>query len=323
MSRLSIRLQLLLVFMVLFTIAFAGVFLWFHRFATELAMDYLRQSLMTAAETAASLIDADELIQVYETGVEEDAQYNHIAEQLRTVRDGNALIASVYTMVRASDPNELIFVVEGHEVASERAHLGDSYDASTYPEMLQGFDGPAADTNYEEDEYGNWLSGYAPIRDATGTSVAIVGVDMTAEDVIDVQNGVRNASILAFAMAYGAVFLGAYFLSGTITRSLSLITRAAQVLEDDEPFDPAQLEQVASGSDEIGQLARVFSRMAIQIQARENQLKQQVTALHIEIDEIKRQAQVAQITENTDFEDLRSRARELRRRREEEAPNKD
>jgi nitrate/nitrite-specific signal transduction histidine kinase len=154
--------------------------------------------------------------------------------------------------------------------------------------MPLGFDGPIADVEYGADEFGVWLSGYAPIRDAAGQAVAMVGVDMLADDVLKAQSDVRRASLVGFGVAYIGVFAAVYLLSGSLTKSLSAITHAARLLEQDQPFEPEQLATVARGSDEVAQLARVFSQMAVQVQAREQQLKKEVSELRIEIDQAAR-----------------------------------
>jgi methyl-accepting chemotaxis protein len=315
MSRLSIRAKLLIVFMLLFTVTLSASFYWFYQFATDMVMTDLRQSLMASARTAASLINIDEHTQVYLTGVEGDAQYTQIADQLRLVRDTNPKVAAIYTMVHSDTANELLFVVSADENPETRAHLRSPYDVSDAPEMLAAFNEPTADQEIGSDEYGDWLSGYAPLKDAQGNGVAIVGVDMTAEDVIRAQTGVRNASILAFIIAYLSAFGVVFLLSATITKPLRSITDASCSLERDEPFEPHRLEKVGRGADELAQLARVFSRMAVQVQTREQNLKREVAELRIEIDEVKRQKQVSEIVESDDFRDLQARAHELRRKR--------
>jgi methyl-accepting chemotaxis protein len=312
MSRLSIRVKLLIVFMLLFTIVLAGSFYWFYRFTTGGAMNELRSSLMTSAGTAAGMIDPDELMQVYATGAEDDPQYTHIAEQLRIVRDANLKIGAIYTMVRSSNPNELLFVVSADEDPETRAPLRDPYDTTAAPEMIRAFDGPIADPTMGADEWGVWLSGYAPIRDASGAGVAIVGVDMRAEDVVRLQNQIRNASILVFLLSYIGVFAAVFLISGAITHPLLRIAGAAGLVERGALFEPEQLAGVARSSDEVGQLARVFSRMAVQVQERERQLKQQVEQLRIEVDDEKRARQVAAITESDYFQDLQAKAKEMR-----------
>ena len=312
MSRLSIRMKLLVVFMLLFTVAFSASFYWFYRFSTNSVMESLRRELTITASTAANLIDVDEHTQVFETGVEGDAQYNQIAEQLRVIRDSNPRATEIYTLVRSQNPNELLFVVDGYEDPEERAHLREPYDVSEIPEMLEAFNGPIADQEYSADQWGVWLSGYAPIHDATGKGVAIVGVDMPADDVIALQMQIKRISTLAFVLAYAAVFLTAVLLSRAITTPLHTITEAARSLEEGKSFEPERLKPVTQGKDELSLLARVFNRMALQVQTREQQLKDQVTQLKIEINEARRARQVAEIADSDFFRDLQEKARKMR-----------
>ncbi|MEB3213003.1 MAG: HAMP domain-containing protein [Leptolyngbyaceae bacterium] len=90
------------------------------------------------------------------------------------------------------------------------------------------------------------------------------------------------------------------------------ITTAAAAVEDGT-FEPSSLEAVAQRSDELGQLARVFQHMATEVKERESQLRQEVTDLRVEIDQAKRERQVAQITETDYFKDLKAKAKDLRR----------
>jgi len=312
MSRLSIRTRLLIVFMGLFTVALAVIFVWFYRFSTQKTMTSLRQSLMDSASIAASMIDPAEHTRVFTSGVEGDAQYEHIAAQLRQVRDSVNNIESIYTAVLSPNPNEVLFVVTASEDVDDRANLREPYSTVDAPEMMAAFNGPAADLNMGTDEYGYWLSGYAPIYDASGQAIAIVGADMLATDVLAIQAQVRNAFLVAFAVALLTVFGASLLLADTITRSLRAVTGAAEQVENGEPFDPKQLEKAAQGSDEVGRLAKVFSRMAVEVQARERKLKEEVVKLKIEIDEVKKQKQVEEITDSEFFKELKNKAKSMR-----------
>jgi GAF domain-containing protein len=92
-----------------------------------------------------------------------------------------------------------------------------------------------------------------------------------------------------------------------------VITAASQV--EAGTFQPEALADVAEREDALGQLGRVFQRMAAEVSAREERLKQQVTALHIEIDETKRARQVAEITDSDAFLHLQQKAQALRQKR--------
>jgi two-component system cell cycle response regulator len=94
-------------------------------------------------------------------------------------------------------------------------------------------------------------------------------------------------------------------------RNVTLVTDAAAAVET-ETFDLNTLAAVAARTDALGQLARVFSRMAREVYAREQRLKQQVQQLRIELDEARQARQVAEITESDYFQQLQSRAQDLR-----------
>ncbi len=94
-------------------------------------------------------------------------------------------------------------------------------------------------------------------------------------------------------------------------RNVSRVTEAAAAVEA-QTFDPQALADVADRTDALGQLARVFSRMASEIYAREQNLKRQVQELRIELDEARQARQVAEITDSEYFQQLESKAQDLR-----------
>lgn len=109
--------------------------------------------------------------------------------------------------------------------------------------------------------------------------------------------------------------LQAIAVARQLIQPTQVLARAAQSLsEKSEDFDPAILGAVAARKDELGQLARVFQTMGKQVQTREQDLKQQVMELKIEIDEAKKRKAVEEVTGSDMFKELQSRAGEMRRR---------
>lgn len=94
-------------------------------------------------------------------------------------------------------------------------------------------------------------------------------------------------------------------------RHVEEITRAAAAVESSS-FDPTSLERAAGRDDALGQLARVFQRMATEVYSREQRLKEEVQLLRIEIDQVKMAEQVSQITDSDFFQDLQRKASRLR-----------
>jgi CheY-like chemotaxis protein len=91
------------------------------------------------------------------------------------------------------------------------------------------------------------------------------------------------------------------------------VTAAAAAVEAEE-FDPDMLSAVARRPDLLGQLARVFTRMASEVAAREAQLKREIQVLRIEIDHTQKTRQVSEITDTDYFHELQQKARALRQR---------
>jgi len=92
---------------------------------------------------------------------------------------------------------------------------------------------------------------------------------------------------------------------------VSRVTGAAAALETGVT-ELDGLAQVAARTDALGVLARTFVSMANEVRAREERLRAQVRELRIEIDQSRQARQVAEITDSAFFQDLRSRASDLR-----------
>lgn len=91
-------------------------------------------------------------------------------------------------------------------------------------------------------------------------------------------------------------------------QDVSLVTDAATAVETGQ-FNGEILTQVIQRQDELGQLASVFKKMADEVLARELRFKEQIETLRIEIDETKKNRQVAELTESDFFQKLQNRAR--------------
>ena len=77
-------------------------------------------------------------------------------------------------------------------------------------------------------------------------------------------------------------------------------------------FAPPAPQSSAQREDALGQLARVFQKIAREVRIREEKLKQQVKELRIVLDEARQQKKVAEITETQYFKNLQSEAESLR-----------
>ncbi|MFN2171030.1 MAG: HAMP domain-containing protein [Candidatus Promineifilaceae bacterium] len=92
---------------------------------------------------------------------------------------------------------------------------------------------------------------------------------------------------------------------------VKVVMGAAAAVEEDR-FEPSSLDELAERDDALGQLARVFQKMAREVRIREEKLKQQVIELKIVLDESRQSKKVSEITESDYFKSLKSEADDLR-----------
>jgi len=94
-------------------------------------------------------------------------------------------------------------------------------------------------------------------------------------------------------------------------RNVHHVIDAAAAVESGA-FELDSLDGVAQRGDALGNLARVFQRMAREVYSREQRLRQQIAELRIELDTSRVARQVQEITETDYFKELEQRADELR-----------
>lgn len=337
----GLRLKVLLVFSLLFMTTLAVVSWWFYNFATELAMDNIRRDLISTAAASAAAIDGDAHAALAGGGALDDANYRAISEQLREVKRTNPKASGMYTYYQApGEADQVHFLVSAalapgeqptavdQQLASQRPSgcqvppgsrpaLGEAYAAADgmTPAMLRGLSEPSADPEATPDDWGRWISGFAPIRDSRGAIVGAVGVDMCAADVDRVQASVRNTLFPVFTLVFVLLGVAIFILADRVTRPIVSLTSAADKIgqgDYDQTLAPLHRGRVR---DEVETLAHVFELMIDKVRSREERLKQQVAELQIIVDEGKRKQQVDEIVDSQFFRELQEKARRARARR--------
>ena len=129
-----------------------------------------------AAEAAARIRgDAHRVLHSRED--EDTPEYEEIREVLRQVRDANP--PTRYLTTHARLDKKFVIGVDPEEDEADRSHFGDEIFADDeLPHVLNG-GRPQTNTVYA-DQFGVWVTGLAPIYDASGRIVAAVAADLPA-----------------------------------------------------------------------------------------------------------------------------------------------
>lgn len=142
----------------------------FYNQGPQMIVTQAQNEAMRTARIAAGDIDGD----VFEKIKTEDSpEFNAVYDTLSKYKDGET-ISYIYSMKKVSH-SKVVFVVDTDE--EEPAELFEPY------ESLEGMD-PAfngkvsADADFTYDEWGTFISGYAPIYNSKNRVVGIVGCDI-------------------------------------------------------------------------------------------------------------------------------------------------
>lgn len=233
------------------------------QFALQKQFEQLRRKLTLLASAVALSLDAEtvQAIPLNHQGIQTH-EFKTIYEKLRQVKEQNPEIGFIYVMTRTERPDILQFVVDPDPYLKSKekitAYPGDRYDTVHFPKMPQAFKVAFAEEKIGTDEWGSMLSGYAPILNAKGDAVAILGIDMMAADVFKIQKSLHERAL--FVLLLGillSVGLGVWF-SIKMTRSVRELAEGIRRVSRGE----FHYQVKVSGRDEISELSRSFNQMA-------------------------------------------------------------
>ncbi len=194
---------------VIVAIALTAIVSWFlYQKTVELLTDNLRQRLLSIATTQVANIDPEDIASL---NTEEDwkkPQWSRVVLQMKKAKQNNENIVFMYIFRKsADDPSKLVFVTDAESLnpyANTDNDSSNDVDANgdgiveadgadqlqwpgqDYPEppdeAFEAFEGPTTNRELYEDSYGKVLTGYAPIRNASGVTIAVLATDIKADD---------------------------------------------------------------------------------------------------------------------------------------------
>lgn len=148
--------------------------------AIEAGNPITQERLKALAVEVAGQIDGDAMAAL-KPGDENTSAFTAIRDRLNAFRDATPGVVYVYTMRKTENATDYAVDADygdGYAPAIGHVYMPTEEDVA----FLAGFEEPSAEPGFYTDEWGNEtatvISGYAPVRNASGTIVGLVGVDM-------------------------------------------------------------------------------------------------------------------------------------------------
>ncbi len=237
-----------------------------HRFLwTE-----LKSKAMSVSATTAAVIDPSLFQEIKTRADENSTAYSLVIKTLRKIRDANRRsdinVTSLYALrPNPLNPKELIFIVDAEEIPLEAGYTGqiDAYnDAAEITDHLDEYYSPP---QFISDQWGTFLTAFAPVKDSAGNYVATIATDI---DSSQIKNLLFQLNLYGLLGILGSLLLsiwGAHVLSRRVSVSLHYLCNAMEEIEKGNLNYHADLHT----KDEFEDLAHSINHMTTGLKERE------------------------------------------------------
>jgi GAF domain-containing protein/methyl-accepting chemotaxis protein len=241
-----------------------------------------KQDKLTAIVANAALqIDGDQHALLNTPADMESDAYRELQQKGFAIAATDTEILYVYTM-RKDETGSIYFVLDaGHEPGGtpqeyEPSEIGLAYESPTdlLSDNFETMSDPIVEPDFYTDEFGTYLTAYAPFYRSDGSLEGVVGIDILAQNVVAQQVEFIETFLLLFVLsAAGSAVLG--WLAGSfIARPVLRLSEAVMNIRD-----VSEKLEIKTGIREVNLLADNFNKMFDALRANEERLQEQTARL--------------------------------------------
>lgn len=236
----------LLLYIVTTIVAIGGVFLVILYVTTGSTVNKaIGSQAINVATNLANQLDAEKYKEFAESPKESDL-YRELRSELNDLRLKNGVMyAYIYEVPEENEPVK--FLVDGMplDATEGAADIGEESSATKYEFVERAISQDGYHTDLiENEEYGQFLTALVPLKDASGEVVAIVGVDVAATQVNEIEKNILT-SVLSISIGLMIVItlLSLWMIYRFIHRTLQPLQTIQQVSSQFADGDVVGAEQ--------------------------------------------------------------------------------
>lgn len=216
MSKMGLKILKMISFITVISMA---LLILLNVFVFNMLFANLKTDAMNIAIEAVKVIDGDKLEKVLQNNTMDIDEYKEIEHSMIRFKSDNN-IRYFYTLAKGKGESTYILV---DAALTDKSELGEEYELGAG--MQQAFEGnPSFDKEPTKDEYGTFISGYAPVKNSRGNIIAILGVDKDVADFLYIKTRIVSDSIIASIVILILSVLSSIIFSKKITSSVKKIT---------------------------------------------------------------------------------------------------
>ena len=250
--RLAIQKKLFLSHFLAVLLVSGSIGTYFYLSAADSLMASLKNRLQNGAAMISQAVDAGRLREIKGPQDIQTPVYRELLHLLRSFKKANPDIAFLYLMRREGP--RVVFVVDSDETKAQ-ALPGREYP-NAVPALWKGFERPSVDNQITQDEWGSFMSGYAPLKNGGGTY--LVGLDMRADEVQRKFRQLRFSGVLSLVASLLLAFLFSRLLSSHFNRPIRLLVNHCAAIAQGRLGERLELQT----GDELDHLIASFNTMS-------------------------------------------------------------
>jgi class 3 adenylate cyclase len=190
--------------------------------ARSFIRDGTRQRLRNITALAAPGVDVDAVAKLRKPEDKNAPEYANIKRYLREVKQTSPDIRFVY-LYRVEPSGKAYFVADNEpEGSKDISDLGDEYEeiADLARNQYTPKAGITVEDEFTKDRWGTYLSAYAPILNASGQIECALGVDMSAESIVNYESRFQERLTLLALLSTILVLIVSVWCSRRISQPL-------------------------------------------------------------------------------------------------------
>jgi methyl-accepting chemotaxis protein len=192
----------------------------------------IQESVYNMTSLTALQIDGDLLASIgNEPDLADESAYNEIVEIERAIVEASTIIDSIYTM-RQTETGKIIFIASSDDESYEDIGWPYADPSELLISQITSLNETIVEEEFYTDEWGVWLSAYAPIYRSDGTLEGVVGLDIAAEEVQSRVNQARLISALIFIGLLPISFFVASYFARRISKPIIKLSEIAKEIAD-------------------------------------------------------------------------------------------
>lgn len=231
----SLQFRLTASFILLILLITALTYAYTCNEAKKALKETVREELTEVIRLVSTQIKGDRLEKLLSLKPEDQGSPVHkeLAAWFINLRGNSGDLANFYVLRKEAD--KLFFLLDDAylETPDDVAAIGEEY--TDYEQsIMDGFNAPSASSEFYSDKWGTFLSGYAPIKDEEGKTVALVGVDMKVEKVLAKQRFIGSLIYLIMGASILLAGIIILFFSRTIIKDINNLTKVSNKISQGE-----------------------------------------------------------------------------------------